>query len=121
MTPQADSNVLPMNPRLLMILLAFAEGPAHGYEIKRRAEERSGGSVQLDAGSLYRSIAQLLDQGMIEEVSDAVDAGSTDSRRRYYALTTRGRELAAAEATRLAGLVEYAALNGLIDSPKVVQ
>jgi len=104
-----------------MIVLAFAEGPAHGYEIKKRAEERSGGSVQLDAGSLYRSIAQLLDHDLIEEVSDSEDTRSTDSRRRYYALTARGRELAAAEAKRLAGLVEYAALSGLIDAPKVAQ
>jgi len=65
MTSAAESNVLPLNPRVLMIVLAFVEGPAHGYEIKKRAEECSGGSVQLDAGSLYRSIAQLLDQDLI--------------------------------------------------------
>lgn len=112
---------LPLNPRVLMILLAFAEGPAHGYEIKKRAEARSGGGVQLDAGSLYRSIAQLLEQDLIEEVQGDPGADSSDSRRRYYGLTPHGRELAAAEARRLAGLVEYAALNGLIDAPGPAQ
>jgi DNA-binding PadR family transcriptional regulator len=115
------ANSLPLNPRTLMILLAFAEGPAHGYEIKKRAEGRSGGSVPLDAGSLYRSIAQLLDQDLIEEAEGAASNETGDSRRRYYGLTNRGRDLVAAEARRLAGLVEYAALSGLIDAPRAAQ
>jgi DNA-binding PadR family transcriptional regulator len=101
-----------------MILLAFAEGPAHGYEIKKRAEERSGGSVQFDAGSLYRSIAQLLDQGLIEQIAALSGTKVSDARRRYYSLTTLGRELVAAEARRLAGLVDCARGQDLIDSPE---
>ena len=81
-----------------MILLAFAEGPAHGYEIKKRAEERSQGSVELDAGSLYRSIADLVDRGLIEQVEADPDSDERDTRRRYYALTDAGREVLAAEA-----------------------
>lgn len=110
--------LLPLNPRILMILLAFAEGPAHGYAIKKRAEERSGGGVSLDAGSLYRSVAQLLDQDLIEEVDRPVEADGSDQRRKYYGLTKRGREVVATEARRLAGLVEYATFTGLLDMPK---
>jgi DNA-binding PadR family transcriptional regulator len=115
--PEDQRVTLPLNPRVLMILLSFAEGPAHGYEIKKRAEHRSGGSVRLDAGSLYRSIAQLLDQGLIEELSGASESRTGDARRRHYGLTARGRELVAAEARRLAGLVEYAVLSRLIEAP----
>jgi DNA-binding PadR family transcriptional regulator len=102
-----------------MILLAFADGPAHGYEVRKRAEALSRNTIKLDAGSLYRSIAHLLDNGLIEEMEPKTEVETTDSRRRYYALTARGRDLAAAEAQRLAGLVEHAAFSGLIDTPKV--
>ena len=101
-----------------MILLAFAEAPAHGYEIRKRAEALSENTIKLDAGSLYRSIAHLLDIGLIEEEDPKSEVEITDARRRYYALTARGRELVAAEAQRLAGLVEHAALSGLIRTPK---
>ena len=110
---------LPLNPRVFMILLAFAEGPAHGYEIKKRAEERSQGRVQLDAGSLYRSLAHLMDQGLIHEVPPPED--ESDTRRRYYGLTETGEEILSAEARRLAGLVEYARIHDLIGSPEGVR
>ena len=116
--PNDDSNS-PMNPRVFLILLAFAEGPAHGYEVRKRAEALSKETIKLDAGSLYRSIADLLERGLIEEVEPQSENETTDSRRRYYELTPRGRELAAAEAQRLAGLVEHAAFSGLIRAPKV--
>lgn len=117
--PDDQGATVPLNPRVLMILLSFAEGPAHGYEVKKRAEHVSGDSVRLDAGSLYRSIAQLLEQGLIEEVGDMSEPQSRDSRRRYYSITARGRELAAAEARRLAGLVDYAAHLRLFQAPWV--
>jgi DNA-binding PadR family transcriptional regulator len=113
-----DSNS-PVNPRVFLILLAFADGPAHGYEVRKRAEALSKNTIKLDAGSLYRSIAHLLDKGLIEEVEPMPEVETTDSRRRYYTLTDMGRELAAAEAQRLAGLVEHAAFSGLIEIPKV--
>jgi DNA-binding PadR family transcriptional regulator len=115
--PTDDSNS-PINPRVFLILLAFAEGPSHGYEVRKRAEALSGDTIKLDAGSLYRSIAHLLDQGLIEEMDPPSEDETTDARRRYYDLTPQGRELAAAEAERLAGLVEHATFSGLIKSPK---
>ena len=117
-TTRNDDSSSPLNPRVFLILLAFAEGPSHGYEIRKIAEALSGETIKLDAGSLYRSIAQLLDQGLIEELDPTPDADTTDSRRRYYGLTPRGRDLAAAKAERLAGLVQHAACSGLIKSPK---
>lgn len=119
--PENYGATLPLNPRVLVILLSFAEGPAHGYEVKRRAERLSGDSVRLDAGSLYRTIAQLLERGLIEEVGGTSEPETGDSRRRYYSITTRGRELAAAEARRLAGLVEYAAHLRLFQAPWVTR
>jgi DNA-binding PadR family transcriptional regulator len=101
-----------------MILLAFADAPAHGYEVRKKAEALSDNTIKLDAGSLYRSIAQLLDQGLLKEVEPQSEIESTDARRRYYGLTPSGREVAAAEAERMAGLLEHAAFSGLIRTPK---
>jgi DNA-binding PadR family transcriptional regulator len=106
-----------MNPRVFMILLAFAEGSAHGYQVKKAVEERSGGSVKLDAGSLYRSLAKLVDEGLVVESGERPDPDMDDTRRRYYELTDEGKAVVSAEAGRLADLVEYAKQNDLVGQP----
>lgn len=97
---------LPLNPRVFSLLVVLLDGPSHGYGIKLAVEERSGGQVTLDPGSLYRMISRLVDDGIIAE-SGARDAGG-DPRRRYYELTALGREVVAEEARRLEGLLEDA-------------
>ncbi len=110
-----------MNPRVFMILLSFAEGSAHGYQVKKAVEERSGGSIKLDAGSLYRSLAKLVDEGLVAESGERPDPNMDDTRRRYYELTDKGRTVVSAEATRLATLVEYAKRNDLVGVTAEVQ
>ena len=53
-------------------------------------------------------------QGLIEELSKSPDPSSTDERRRYYRLTRFGMRVAAAEVTRLNGLVRQARATGLV-------
>jgi DNA-binding PadR family transcriptional regulator len=104
---EADLNRrLPLNPRVFAILAALLEEPAHGYRIKQTVEERSGGAVTLDPGSLYRTIAKLLQDGLLEEVPAPQGEESVDTRRRYYGITSFGRALAAAEASRLRHLLD---------------
>jgi len=107
---------LPLNPRVLMILMALAEDRAHGYEIKKRAEAQSGGSIRLDAGSLYRTLAQLEDRGLVREAPDRPVPLEDDTRRRYYELTEPGRTVLRSEVERLAGMVELARANDLLPS-----
>lgn len=102
---------LPLNPRVFAILAALLEEPAHGYRIKQAVEERSGGAVTLDPGSLYRTIAKLLEDGVVEEVPAPAGEESVDARRRYYGVTAFGRQLAAAEASRLRHLLEQPELR----------
>jgi len=109
-----------MNPRIFMILLAFAEGSAHGYQVKKSVEQRSGGDISLDAGSLYRSLARLVDEGLVKESGERPDAELDDTRRRYYELTEKGKEVVSAEANRLATLVEYAKRYDLGGQPAEV-
>ncbi len=98
---------LPLNPRVFAILMALLEGAAHGYGLKQAVEKRSNGRVQLDPGSLYRSIARMVDNGWIEPV-DAPGDPDDDTRRRYYGLTDLGRRVARAEADRLRSLLDHA-------------
>jgi DNA-binding PadR family transcriptional regulator len=87
------------------ILLTLAEGPRHGYAIMQEIEERTDGAVALGPGTLYRSIKQLLERGLIVEVDG--DPGASRQRRPYL-LTADGVARTAAEARRLRSLVQWA-------------
>jgi DNA-binding PadR family transcriptional regulator len=106
MTEKDLNRYLPLNPRVFAILAALLEGPAHGYRIKQAVEERSGGAVTLDPGSLYRTVAKLLEEGVVEEVSAPPGEEGVDPRRRYYGITSFGRTLVTAEASRLRHILD---------------
>ena len=73
--------------------------------------ERSGGKVKLSPGTLYGSIKQMLEDGLIEEI--AARAAADDERRRYYRLTRSGREAARQEMARMSALLNHARLTSL--------
>lgn len=95
-----------MRPAVFHILLALAREDLHGLGIAKAVDEATNGAMSLGPGTLYRSLGEMVDGGLIEEV-DAPE-GDADPRRRYYTVTERGRELARLEAARLARLVELA-------------
>ncbi|MGE0124293.1 MAG: PadR family transcriptional regulator [Vicinamibacterales bacterium] len=105
---------LPLTPVAFEILLALADGERHGYGILQEVEHRSGGTVTLHAGTLYRALARLLEAGFIEELAESPDPSSTDERRRYYGLTARGIAVARAEAARLEEQVAAARARRLL-------
>ena len=106
--PVAD--LLPLTALSFDILLSLADGPRHGYGIIQEIEARSGGPMRSSTGTLYLAIQRLQREGLIER---ATETGG-DRRRRPYALTALGREVAAAEAERLAGLVGQAVRKDLL-------
>ena len=81
---------LPLTPVAFEILLALADGERHGYSILQEVESRSGGTVALHAGTLYRALARLLESDLIDELSESPNPSNGDERRRYYRLTARG-------------------------------
>lgn len=104
--------LLPLQPAAFHILLALADGEHHGYAIIQDVARRTDGEVQLSAGTLYRSIQRMLEQGLIEESRRRPAPAEDDERRRYYLLTELGGVVARAEARRLSRLVGLARASG---------
>jgi DNA-binding PadR family transcriptional regulator len=102
------SEHLPLSPRDFLILLALAEGPLHGYGILAAVERRGGDEVRLDPANLYRSLKRLRRDGMVEEADPPSPTPAPPEQRRYFRLTDHGRQVAAAEAERLAWLARVA-------------
>ena len=50
----------------LAILSLLSEGPKHGYQLMKEMAERSGGVYRASAGSVYPTLQQLEDEGLIE-------------------------------------------------------
>jgi len=109
---EADA-LLPLTTATFHILLALADEDRHGYAVIQDVEARTGGALRLSAGTLYRSIQRMLEQGLIVETRDRPAPEDDDERRRYYRITPLGTATAKAEARRLAALVRMARARGL--------
>ena len=73
-----------------------------------------GGDVKLPASTLYGALSRMLKDQLIGEVQDPKpEPEDWDARRRYYRVTQYGRDVARAEARRLARTVDRARESGL--------
>ena len=111
MNPDTDA-LLPLPTATFHILVALADEDLHGYAIMQDVAARTSGAVKLSAGTLYRSVQRMLDQGLISEVSARPAPEMDDERRRYYRITPFGRSVAKAEARRLAEMLKLARASG---------
>jgi DNA-binding PadR family transcriptional regulator len=67
----------------LALLSMLAERPMHGYELMKQLEERSGGIYRASAGTIYPTLQQLEDEGLVTaELRDG---------KKTYSLTDTGR------------------------------
>jgi DNA-binding PadR family transcriptional regulator len=103
----------PISPQVFHILIALASGDQHGYAIMQDVLGRTGGKLRLSPGTLYGSMKRLLEQGFVVELRENERPEDDDERRRYYRLTTFGRNVVRAEVERLARLLERARAYGL--------
>src|SRR5262245_24668340 len=99
----APDTLLPLPPATFHLLLALINGDRHGYAIIQDVEARTGGDLRLSAGTLYRSVARMVEQGLISEVNKRRSLAD-DERRRYYRITKFGTAVARAEMGRLSQL-----------------
>jgi|SRR5688572_3759524 DNA-binding PadR family transcriptional regulator len=104
--------MLPLPPATFHILLALANEVRHGYAIIQDVEASTNGDLRLSAGTLYRSVARMVEQGLIAEVVKRRTVAD-DERRRYYRITPFGTAVARAEMRRLTDLVRLAHASGL--------
>jgi DNA-binding PadR family transcriptional regulator len=67
--------------------------------------DRTMGKVHLWPATLYGSLKRMIEAELIEESSKRPRPEIDDARRRYYRLTSLGRQVLDAECERLQGLV----------------
>ncbi len=100
---------LPLPPAALHILLSLAGEDRHGYGIMREVARQSDGQYRIGPGTLYGNLQKLLDKRLVAESSKT--GGDADPRRRYYRLTTLGRQVVSAEIARLEEIFREAKLG----------
>lgn len=98
-----------MKNRVYLILLALARSDLHGLGIARAVQELSDGGTRLWPASLYGTLEDLSEAGLIEELDDPRQRPADESeKKRFYRLTRAGHRALAAETDRLAALVKIA-------------
>ena len=102
-----DGPGAPLKPAWFHILLALADGARHGFAIRESVEARTDGAVKLWPATLYGSIREMSEDGLVEAL-EGEDDPDDDQRRRYYRLTPSGRDVLRAETDRLQALVDAA-------------
>ncbi len=105
-TKPRPEDLLPLTPRVLLILWGLSDGPRHPYRLLKTTEELGRGRVAIGPASLYEAIHSLRKKGLVEDSPPPDDADRPDSRRRYFRLTDLGRAALEAEAGRLTVLAE---------------
>ena len=107
-SPERIADLLPLTHVTYHVLLVLAGTQLHGYGIIKEVYEQTGGTMDLETGTLYAAIKRLRDEGLIDVSPTPSKAPPTDRRRRYYKLTPFGRAILRAESDRLARLVNLA-------------
>lgn len=107
-------DLIPLRPVEFEILLALSGGEAHGYGIIKEVSERGPGNSRIGTGTLYRALRRLTSLGLVEPADRRPVKETGDQRRRYFRITAFGKEVAVAEARRLASQVEVAQARALL-------
>lgn len=109
MATDPANDVTPLSALDFHVLLVLARQDLYGYAIMKAVEEQSGGRLCPEIGSLYRVLARLMEEGLVDETDAPDEPGSHPGRRRrYYRLTRLGARVARAEAVRLGEVLEVA-------------
>jgi len=95
------------------ILLSVAEQPMHGTAIMEDVLARTDGAVRLWPGMLYGALRELAGNGLIVEVGPPPEAPTEGGKRRFYALTRKGRLALHDEVERMAAFVRVAQARGV--------
>ena len=97
-----------MKPHWFFILLSVSAAPRYGTAIQDDVRQLSGGDVRLWPATLYGSLEELVERGMLVEVDEDERPEGVSGRERYYRLTHAGRAALEREAARLESLARTA-------------
>lgn len=106
--PNKTTAPAPLTPAVLHILLALSKSERHGYGVMKQVEADSQGKVKMGPGTLYGSMARMMQAGLVRESDKRVDPELDDERRIYYEITDAGRVALEAELNRYRGVVAVA-------------
>lgn len=98
---------LPLTTPEYHVLLALGDDALHGYAMMQALEEKTGGRDALLPGTLYATLARMVERGLLEPLATPPDPDA-DARRRYYRVTSFGRAVGRAESARLRRLLAVA-------------
>src|SRR5437667_11379939 len=104
---------LPLTRVEFHILLSLAAGERHGYGIIKDIEARHE-TAGPDIGTMYRALARMVENRLIEAAARRPAPDVDDERRNYYRITEAGLVVARAEARRLEALTRAARIGGLL-------
>lgn len=96
----------PLRRNWFHILLALSRGARHGYAVMKDVEEHTHGQLRLWPATLYGTLSDLVEAGLIRETEDPYPDDGRE--RRAYRLSAAGQRVLAEETERLAELVTLA-------------
>lgn len=107
---ESDITLCRMDSMAKMALLqALVSGPGYGLELVDRVKSRTKGKIVLRNGSVYPTLRDMEQEGLVEsyEVDEALeDRGGRP--RRYYRLTAVGAKAATEDRKAMTGLFKLA-------------
>jgi DNA-binding PadR family transcriptional regulator len=107
---------LPLRPVEFHVLLSLSACERHGYGIIKDIEARDARAVP-DVGTMYRALARMVEDGLIETAPARPAPDASGERRNYYRITHLGVRVVKAEARRLEALTQAARIGGLLGEP----
>lgn len=90
------------------VLVALADEDRHGNGIVRDVLERTGGQLRIWPVMLYRCLDEMMEDGLVTELTDSSERPQESERRRYFRITKKGLGVLAEETERLSQLVNVA-------------
>jgi len=97
--------MIAMSPTAYQVLVTLGDDALHGYAIMQRFEELTRGAERLLPGTLYTTLARMVEAGWIESAPTPRGQDSSGPPRRHYRITPKGRKAARTETERLRRLV----------------
>jgi DNA-binding PadR family transcriptional regulator len=114
---QRERPVKALKTKWFHILLSLADQELHGTAIMEDVLRRTRGAIRLWPGALYGALGDMAESGLIQEVDPPEGAPTEGGKRKFYGITTRGREALAEEVARMEELVLEARAKRVGEDP----